>query len=499
MLLTKQTSRWLLGMVCCLLALTGAARNQRGAGVKALSLAIDGPITSRQVKAVRRLIEEADRANIRTLIIDLDTPGGYFLDSTQIADMLLKREDLRSVAFVQGNALSGGTIIALACSEIYMLPNGRLGDVAPVGPMPGVILGEKVQSPVRTVLRTCAKARGYPVALTEAMVTKESEVFEVQLQGDAKPAYMTRTDIENLPENLRVRILQRKLVVPAGQILTLDADEAVRYGFAVKVADRAEFLRRLGLTAAEVEPFTRAGVSGFLKVMDRLTPLMLAAGLILLFFEFATPGFAVPGVSGIILIVSVFVIKAMVGTATLAEVVLLAVGLGLIAIEVFLIPGFTVTGVAGILLTIIALVLSFQDFGWPSTGEQWRQFAWNIILVLGSLVMAGVGVLIVSRYAVRVPVFSKLVLTTDLGKATVAESVGPGGEALTGRFAVASTPLHPAGRVELGDQVLDVVTEGEFIERGTFVRIEKVEGPRIVVRAATPEEVETKLSGGTGS
>jgi membrane-bound serine protease (ClpP class) len=52
---------------------------------------------------------------------------------------------------------------------------------------------------------------------------------------------------------------------------------------------------------------------------------------------------------------------------------------------------------------------------------------------------------------------------------------------LLGKTGVAVTLLRPAGRAEFEGVVIDVVTEGDFIERGKPVRVKYVDGNRVVV------------------
>ena len=52
-----------------------------------------------------------------------------------------------------------------------------------------------------------------------------------------------------------------------------------------------------------------------------------------------------------------------------------------------------------------------------------------------------------------------------------------------GHHGVATTVLRPTGTGDFDGVKLDVVTEGEFIERGTEITVVRVEGRRIVVRA----------------
>ena len=50
-----------------------------------------------------------------------------------------------------------------------------------------------------------------------------------------------------------------------------------------------------------------------------------------------------------------------------------------------------------------------------------------------------------------------------------------------GRQGVAQTPLRPAGMADFDGVRLDVVSDGEFVPKGTKLVITKVEGSRIVV------------------
>ncbi|NUQ66264.1 MAG: NfeD family protein, partial [Pirellulales bacterium] len=55
-----------------------------------------------------------------------------------------------------------------------------------------------------------------------------------------------------------------------------------------------------------------------------------------------------------------------------------------------------------------------------------------------------------------------------------------------GDVGIADSPLRPAGRVRFGDQYVDVVSEGSFIEEGAYVRILKIRGNHILVRQVQP-------------
>ena len=48
---------------------------------------------------------------------------------------------------------------------------------------------------------------------------------------------------------------------------------------------------------------------------------------------------------------------------------------------------------------------------------------------------------------------------------------------------VAETNLRPSGKGRFGDKLVDVVTEGDLIERGKPITIVEVQGSRVVVKA----------------
>ncbi len=47
---------------------------------------------------------------------------------------------------------------------------------------------------------------------------------------------------------------------------------------------------------------------------------------------------------------------------------------------------------------------------------------------------------------------------------------------------MAITTLRPAGKAKINGQMMDVMSEGDFIKKGDKIKILKVEGNRILVR-----------------
>jgi membrane-bound ClpP family serine protease len=77
-----------------------------------------------------------------------------------------------------------------------------------------------------------------------------------------------------------------------------------------------------------------------------------------------------------------------------------------------------------------------------------------------------------------------LTLTAVSAGGSDAPSVSVEPKSLVGREGVAVSILRPAGKAMFGDQLADVVTEGDLIPKDERVRVVRVEGSRVVVTKA---------------
>jgi membrane-bound serine protease (ClpP class) len=67
------------------------------------------------------------------------------------------------------------------------------------------------------------------------------------------------------------------------------------------------------------------------------------------------------------------------------------------------------------------------------------------------------------------------VATEEGGEAIVTSLVGSSGEAMT--------DLRPAGKGRFGDKLLDISADGEFIDKGSALKVVRHEGSLVVVEA----------------
>ena len=64
-------------------------------------------------------------------------------------------------------------------------------------------------------------------------------------------------------------------------------------------------------------------------------------------------------------------------------------------------------------------------------------------------------------------------------KASAAAATGP----VVGDLGVAHTPLRPGGKGRFGERTIDVLASGDFLDRGTPIRVVRVTGNQVLVEA----------------
>jgi len=469
--------------VTCLLAGGLAAQEEP----PVFLIRLDGMINDAYAEAVKRKMNYAVEQGAQLIILELDTPGGTVQASQALGDFIFKDVEARVVAYINTKAYSGGTMVALACDEIYIDEAvGMMGDVAPITPA-GQEVGEKFQAPIRATMLNYARDR-YPQALVEAMVTKEIEVFRIHMvdDPDGQYRYVKGTDLELMPEEELARIDDKKRIVARGELLTLSARDAVQYGFARKaVSSRLALYDTLEVDARRVKRLYLTGSEMVLTFLDSFSPLLIAAGLILLFIEMQHPGFGLPGALGLAALATFFIVKYTLHYAHLLELLLFVAGVMLLLVEVFVLPGFGVVGGLGIALLFASVVLMLQQFNWPTTPSESVAFRLNLLQAVGTFLATALGLFLLVRFMGSVPILNRLIRRETMASATLGAPLKEGETALSemiGQVGLALTPLRPAGRAEFGPRLLDVVTEGEFVEKGTRVQVVAVRGLTVVVR-----------------
>jgi membrane-bound serine protease (ClpP class) len=475
------------------------AESAEPARVAAYAIPIKGEIDRALLTFVRRSVQEAESRKVGTIIFEIDTFGGRVDSALQIATLIGSVEDIETIGFVPaipagtGVSWSAGSLIAFSCDRIYMAPGTSMGAAAPVYQTgEGTEMApEKVVSAVRAQMAALAEKNGYPKGVALAMVDMDVELLEVYL-GD-QLVVATSADMPQLERRARdegLTIEKGRVISPKGKLLTLTAGEMETYGVSSGTVSNLDALAELlHIPVGELRELSPSAPDRLVAFITSgaVTALLVLVGLVALYLEITSPGFGVPGTIAIIAFAVVFLGGALLGTAGSLEIILFILGVILLVVEIFLIPGFGVVGISGIVLMIAALVLSRQQFIVPRFDWQWDIFLRNLrnigLAFLGSLVLVAV----LFRSFRRVPLFRRLILdSAEDARQGYTVQRDDGGSGLVGRKGTAVTPLHPAGKAEFPgepeSEVLQVETDGEFVESGVAVEITEVNGNRIRVR-----------------
>jgi membrane-bound serine protease (ClpP class) len=466
------------------------------------------------VTFVRREVRNALAGEADFIVFEIDTFGGRVDSALQITSFITSIKNARTVAWVNnsdgsmGVSWSAGALIAFACADIYMASGTSMGAAAPVSLDAGggmEAAGEKTVAAVRSQMAALAERNGHPVGIALAMVDYDVELWEVLVDG--RTEVLSLGDLERLesapppPE----RVERRSVISPPGKLLSLTSGEAYRYGLARGLADdRAALFGFIGAerTAGESSPGIADSIIAFLT-SGPVQGILIILGLVMIFLEINTPGFGIPGIVAALAFFTVFGSGALLGRVDSLEIVLFLIGIGFLAVEIFILPGFGIMGISGLVLIGFSLLFSMQDFIVPRFDWEWSLLGRNAVVVFLSLVAAVAGIAVIALLGPKIRIFDGLTLKTRItgtaysplppdalpeagNSGGISDGVSAAGEdytALTGRRGVAVSTLRPSGTAEIAGRVYRVEGDGVFIEPGEPVEVIRVYGSRIVVRS----------------
>jgi membrane-bound serine protease (ClpP class) len=407
---------------------------------------VTGEIQNGLAPFVARALREAETAGASAAFLDIDTPGGRVDAAERIVDAV-RAAKLPVYAFVNPRAYSAGAMIALATKGIYMRPGAVLGAATPVDGS-GTKAPEKYVSALRGEFRALAEQQGLDPRIAEKMVDENLE-----LEG----------------------------IAPKGKLVTLSTSEALAVKYAkAEVQDQAGLLAAIGHAGARVvtaESNWAEKLVGFLT-SPLVSPVLLSLGVLGLLAEIKTGAFGLGGLLSLASLGLFFGSGFLLGLAGWEELIMLALGLGALAIEILVLPGFGIAGILGGVLVAGATVLTLLGSS-PTGGDVVQAFA-----VLGTSLVITLAVAYAwLRHLPSSGRFSGLLLRDQAEASEGFVAALPRGE-LVGQHGVALTDLRPSGTARVAGERIDVVTEGEYVAIGSDVEVVRSDGYRHVVRAA---------------
>ncbi|MBL9153566.1 MAG: hypothetical protein JNK37_13815 [Verrucomicrobiales bacterium] len=420
-----------------------------------------------------RTLKKAQLEGAEAVIFDMDTPGGYAWYTKGLLLNSLQGITVPTITFVNTRAESAGAIIAIGTDAIYMRPAATIGSalvVAGGGVEMPESLEDKVTQMAIAAVRNMAELKGHHPDVAEAFVTQEKEV---KIDG--------------------------VVVHEAGHVLNLNTIDATRQiggrpVLAKGVADSIEdIVTQEGLTGEVIEA-QAYGMEAFAHWIQKISFVLIILGLAGAYMEMQSPGFGVPGIVSLLAFGLFFFGNYLAGNLAGYELaVMLVVGLILIGIEIFLLPGTVIPALVGGVMVLVAIGMAMVDrvdftYAWKGLpgADRWGEilgeaaltvtlgFFGSIVLLLAAmrfLPQTRAGGWMILKQAV--PTGASIPVETGVGEAERHSYVGLTGEA--------ATDLRPAGKGRFGGLWLDIISDGEFIDKGTPLRVIKHEGSRVVV------------------
>jgi membrane-bound serine protease (ClpP class) len=442
-------------------------------------LPIREPIMPPMVYLVRRGVKEAMEEQADLLVLDMDTPGGR-VDTCQEIIRILGQFKGDTITYVNKAAISGGSFLAFATKHIYMAPESVIGAAAPVVHNPtgdGVVqlpdtYEKKINSYVRAIVRATAQKNGYNVAVVEAMIDKSKG--------------LSLTNVVNGVTNVVT-------IARPDELLTLTNTEAEReYGqppvrllSSGTAANLDDLLTKLGYAGAVRRAVRPSGAETLGTWIDAISPILIIIGIIGLYIEFKTPGFGLPGIVGVAAFALYFFGGYVAGFSGLEWMLVFLAGLILVLLELFIFTGTFALGIVGALLMLLAIVMAWVDV-YPRVPEMpdvpgWQglpslpaltisDFNRSLFILCVALAGSAASIWILRRFMPRTAIYHQLVSGTASGMASL-EKQGRKRAALAGAVGVALSNLRPGGKAQFGDEILDVITQGDLAAKGQKVRI----------------------------
>ncbi|WP_224011264.1 NfeD family protein [Paraburkholderia tropica] len=324
-------------------------------------ITVNGAIGPASADFIVRTLERAAQQRAPLAILQLDTPGGLDTSMRQIIKAILA-SPVPVAAYVApggARAASAGTYIVYASHIAAMAPGTNLGAASPVqigvggapGPtgapaLPGAASAASGALPTDTASTETRKATQDAAAYIRGLAQLRGRNAEWGERAVREAVSLSAS------EALAQHVID--LIAPSAADLARVADG--------RVVATAGGMVRIASAHAPLVSYAPDWRNRFLSIIadPNVALILLTIGVYGLFFEFANPGFVLPGVAGAIcLLVGLFAMQML--PVNYAGLGLVLFGLACLVAEAFL-PTFGVLGFGGIVAFAIgALMLIDTD------------------------------------------------------------------------------------------------------------------------------------------
>ncbi|MFH0838943.1 MAG: NfeD family protein [Candidatus Omnitrophota bacterium] len=446
-----------------------------------LCIPIKGTIDLGLSGFVKRVLSEVKDTEITACVFEIDTFGGRVDAALEICKSIQELKNVLTIAYITGEAWSAGALISFSCKDIVMAPGSSIGSAEPRLNAFGSpeATDEKTVSAIRAKFKSIAQQNNHPANLAEGMVDKDLELKLVAVRNEMQ--VVTSEEYDALKKTLKKNELKDlRIIKQKGKLLNLSAQDAKDLHAAKDIApDRTALLSLYSLGGFPV----RESSPNWSEVLVRfitnpvVSSLLLTLGFLGIIFELKIPGWGLTGTVALICLALFFWGHYLVGLANWVEILVFITGIMLLLAELFIIPGFGIVGALGIICILLGVFLSLikHPLEIPSS-----DIASALYIVTYSLIATFIFTIAILKFFPHTGIWKKVVLSSTQTKESGYTSAKNLSHYLNKRGRTISI-LRPSGRALVGDEMLDVITEGEFIDKDKEVKIIKVDGSKIFV------------------
>ena len=449
-------------------------------GWKPILVRLDKPIRPREVNRIIKGIEgHVQRDDFNLLVIEITSAGGDPGQSLRLAQMLSELDQkYHTLAVVQRRALGDSAIVAWAADELLVADDADLGGAGETTVDDGVI--EAVKDPLKQLATRLGRNWSLPLALTDPRI----EIAPYVRAASSETRYLSAEEHRELKDVDDWVRQGDSLDISRG----IKGSKAVEIGLAQgTIGSLDELKSRYSYDELRtVQPnFALEAIEWLAD--PRIAGLLLFIGWFALMIELSTPGVGVPGFISAVCFVLYFWSQFLHGTAGWLEILLFVTGVTCVLVEIFVIPGTGIFGIGGGAMIVISIFLASQTFIIPGNDYQMRQLPVSMLMVAVGAAGGVASIWFIRRYLPHTPYLNRMLLPPPEGEQLEElqrrEALVAWGH-LSGKRGVTTTQLTPSGKARFGDEVVDVISDGDLIPKGKAVYVAEVLGNRVLVKAA---------------
>ena len=435
------------------------------------------------------------RHNANLLFLEIDDSVGDLEAGVELARVIADFDTakVRTVAVINKSARSGSALAAMACDQILINDSATLGGFEPA-PEPGADRPNSVSSSYRTSYRNDAKSiaaeKKRDWSMFAAMIDPEIEVGRYRNADTNDVRLLSSEEWESIDDADQWKLL--------GVIDTLDGlkpDQLKQLSIASNIIENQSDVKTiyqlsedpLTLTPSPSERWIQS-LASFLT-SPAVATFLIMGGFFFISTEMSAPGLGVPGFLGTLCLLAFFWAQYFDGNAEWFEILLFVIGITFILMEVFVIPGFGIFGIGGTIMVCISIVLAAQSFLVPLNVRDMEKLPNSLFPLVGAGFGILVAVLALPRILPDTPFLRNVILSPpkqpelEFGDSKDTEATADFAH-LMGKRGTAATKLMPSGRAKFGDEICDVISQGQVIDKGESVEVIEAVANRVVVKKA---------------